>query len=293
VNVYEFLRERSETGVQVRTLCHLLGVSPSAYYHWRTQPVSEHRRADKELLERIRTIHRASRDLYGSPRIHDALVEQGIRCSRKRVARLMREHRIRAKTARRFRVTTHRSSSAQLGRCVDLVQRNFRAEHLNRTWTSDITYLWTREGWVYLAVVLDLCSRRVVGWDLSARLTTDLVMNALARALETRRNATQDAGLLVLHSDRGSQYTSSELQLLVQEHGLRQSYGFSCFDNAVTESFFHTLKTEHTRFESFETRQHARRSLFDYIEIFYNRQRKHSTLNMKSPVQFEEQHLSP
>jgi len=250
--------------------------------------VSRHRRVDSELLERIRAIHEASRGIYGSPRIYDALVEEGIRCSRKRVARLMHEHHIRARTARRFRVTTRRASSAE-SCCVDLVRRCFHVQTLNHTWTSDITYLWTREGWIYLAVVLDLCSRRVVGWELSTRLTTELVINALRRALEARRT---DTGL-VLHSDRGSQYTSYEMQLLAQEHGIRQSYGICCFDNAVTESFFHTLKTEHICFETFETRQQARNSLFDYIEIFYNRLRKHSTLDMKSPVQFEEQNLSP
>lgn len=266
-------------------MCEIFGVSRSAYYRWRTHPMSTHRRIDGELLDRIRAVHRASRTIYGSPRIHDALVEQGVHCGRKRVARLMREHYIRAKIARRFKVTTKRSSS-QHG-CIDLVKRSFRSEHLNHTWTSDITYLWTREGWVYLAVVLDMSSRRVVGWELSSRLTTELVTNALVRALRTRYTSRD----LVLHSDRGSQYTSQEMNLLAQEHGIRQSYGFSCFDNAVTESFFHTLKTEHTQFETFETRQQARNSLFDYIEIFYNRNRKHSTLNMKSPVQYEELHF--
>jgi transposase InsO family protein len=199
----------------------------------------------------------------------------------------MQEHRIKAKTVRRFKVTTRQGASAV--QCVDLVKRHFQVQELNRTWTSDITYLWTREGWLYLAVIMDLYSRRVIGWELSARLNTDLVASALKRALQTRGTHTG----LVLHSDRGCQYTSFDLHLIAQEHGIRQSYAFSCYDNAVTESFFHTLKTEHTRFETYETRRQARNSVFDYIEIFYNRQRKHSTLNMKSPVQFEEQHLSP
>ena len=249
--------------------------------------MSNHRRADERLLEHIRAIHHASRGLYGSPRVHAELVAEGIRCSRKRIARLMRVHQIRAKTVRRFRITTRSGEATQ--RCVDLVKRRFSVERPNRIWTSDITYLWTREGWAYLAVVLDLHSRRVVGWELRARLTTELVTTALARALQTRHTANG----LVLHSDRGVQYTSQDMRLLVHEQGFQQSYGFSCFDNAVTESFFHTLKTEHIRFETFETRQQARASLFDYIEVFYNRQRKHSTLGMKSPVQFEEQHLSP
>lgn len=199
----------------------------------------------------------------------------------------MQEHHIRAKTVRRFRVTTQ--SDRTPSRCIDRLQRHFSVQHPNRTWTSDITYLWTHQGWAYLAVILDLHSRRVVGWELSARLTSDLVTKTLQRALETR----VPTHGLVLHSDRGTQYTSQEMQLLARDHGILQSHGFSCFDNAVTESFFHTLKTEHVRFETFETREQARTSLFDYIEVFYNRQRKHSTLGMKSPVQFEEQNLSP
>jgi len=282
--VYEFIREYSGTS-PVRTFCRVLGVSPSAYYHWRSEPVSTHRRVDGELLERIGAIHDASRALYGSPRIYATLRQEGIHCSRKRVARLMREHGIRAKTARRFRVTTR---SGRFGhRSVDLVQRCFRVEEPNRIWTSDITYLWTREGWVYLAVILDLYSRRVVGWELGSRLSSELVTAALQRALSTR---SPSAGL-VLHADRGTQYTADQLHRLAREHGLRQSHGLSCFDNAVTESFFHTIKTEHVYFEHFESRYQVRSSIFDYIEIYYNRQRKHSTLGMLSPTQFEEKLL--
>ena len=243
--------------------------------------MSTHQKADTELLDRIAAVHQASRGVYGSPRVHDALKGEGIRCSRKRVAKLMREHHLRAKTVRRFRVTTH---SGRLRRpCVDLIQRRFDIGSVNRIWTSDITYLLTGQGWMYLAVVLDLSSRRVVGWELSTRLTTELVTMALQRALDTREVAPG----LILHSDRGTQYTSQEVGLMIREHGLRQSHGLSCYDNAVTESFFHTLKTEHLQFEHFETRDHARASLFDYIEIFYNRQRKHSTLGMISPEQYE------
>lgn len=259
----------------------MLGVSRSAYYHHRAHPMSTHQKADTELLDRIAAVHQASRGVYGSPRVHDALKGEGIRCSRKRVAKLMREHHLRAKTVRRFRVTTH---SGRLRRpCVDLIQRRFDIGSVNRIWTSDITYLLTGQGWMYLAVVLDLSSRRVVGWELSTRLTTELVTMALQRALDTREVTPG----LILHSDRGTQYTSQEVGLMIREHGLRQSHGLSCYDNAVTESFFHTLKTEHLQFEHFETRDHARASLFDYIEIFYNRQRKHSTLGMISPEQYE------
>jgi transposase InsO family protein len=192
----------------------------------------------------------------------------------------MREHHLQAKTVRRFKVTTRARRSG-----VDLVQRHFEVDRPNRIWVSDITYIRTGEGWVYLAVVLDLHSRRVVGWELGARLTSALITSAVYRALESR---SIDAGL-ILHSDRGGQYTGDEMQAVIGTHGLRQSLGLSCYDNAVAESFMHTIKSEHIQFQEYETRSQVRPSLFDYIEVFYNHQRKHSTLGMKSPVQFEEQ----
>jgi putative transposase len=280
MKIYGFIGEQSSDRA-VGSLCRVLGVSRSAYYHHRAHPVSRRQQADSALLDRITDIHQASRGVYGSPRVHAALKTEGIRCGRKRVARLMRQHHLRAKTVRRFRVTTRPSHSRR--QWIDLIQRRFDIGQANRVWTSDITYLLTAQGWMYLAVVLDLSSRRVVGWELSTRLTTELVTMALQRALETREVA---AGL-VLHSDRGTQYTSQELGLMVREHGIRQSHGLSCYDNAVTESFFHTLKTEHLQFEHFETKDQVRASLFDYIEVFYNRQRKHSTLGMISPEQYE------
>jgi len=283
--VYEFICERS-TVSPVRQLCRVLGVSPSAYYRWRAEPVSEHAKADEQLLKRIRSIHQAHRGVYGSPRVHDSLHDEGIRCSKKRVARLMREHDIRAKTVRRFKVTTRSDRSKQ---CVDLVSRDFHVQEPNRIWSSDITYIPTREGWVYLVIILDLHSRRVVGWELGARLTANLLTSALDRALAARNIS---AGL-ILHSDRGSQYTGEQLQMVIKRHGLKQSFAFSCYDNAVSESFMHTIKSEHIQFQEFRARDDVRQSIFDYIEVFYNRQRKHSTLGMKSPVQFEEQHLSP
>lgn len=244
-------------------------------------------RTDARLLERIRTIYKTTRGLYGAPRIHDALVDEGIRCGRKHVARLMQHYDIRAKTVRCFKTTTRANRGAHLD--MDRVQRRFAVDRPNRIWLSDITYIGTREGWVYLAVILDLHSRRVVGWELGARLTADVLMSALQRALSTRRVAPG----LILHSDRGSQYTCEEVRVLTERHGLQQSFGVSCYDNAVAESFMHTIKTEHIQFQKFQTRDDVRQSLFDYIEVFYNRQRKHSTLGMKSPVQFEEQHWSP
>jgi transposase InsO family protein len=195
----------------------------------------------------------------------------------------MRLHGIRAKTVRRYKVTTRSGSSQAIP--TDLVQRNFTAVAPDRVWTTDITYIWTHEGWAYLAVVLDLFSRMIVGWELSSRLTASLVTSAMNRAISCRR---PEEGL-ILHSDRGSQYASDEYVELVKEHQFQRSMGRtgSCYDNAVTESFFHTLKTEHINFYRYETRVEARTSIFDYIEIFYNRQRKHSTINNMSPVQYE------
>ena len=244
---------------------------------------------NRELLLLVQQIHHQSRRLYGSPRIWDALRERGIHCGRHRVARLMRLHGIRAKTVRRYKVTTRSRSGQAIA--SDLVHRNFRADTPNRVWTTDITYIWTREGWTYLAVVLDLFSRMIVGWELSSRLTASLVTSAMNRAISWRE---PDEGL-ILHSDRGSQYASDEVVELAKEHHFQRSMGRtgSCYDNAVTESFFHTLKTEHVNFYRYETRLEARTSIFDYIEVFYNRQRKHSTINNMSPVQYELNQLVP
>jgi putative transposase len=283
VKRYEFIREQRSVR-SVRRMCRVLAVSPSAYYHWQSRGLSARCQADAQLLERISAIQRANRGVYGSPRILVALQREGVRVSRKRVARLMRQNGLHAKTVRRFKVTTRRGRPRTIG--VDLVQRHFQIDQPNRLWASDITYIWTREGWTYLAVVLDLYSRRVVGWELSSRLTTDLVTQALSRALMARGSSPG----LVFHSDRGCQYTSDELTELLEQHGLQQSLGYSCYDNAVSESFMHTIKTEHLQFVRFETRDAVRPSIFDYIEAFYNQHRIHSTLGMNSPAQFEQLH---
>jgi putative transposase len=277
---YRFIHD-NQNEIPVQRMCHELNISRSSYYSWCQSTPTARERQNGELLEQIRDIHQQSRRTYGSPRIYHCLRQQGIRCSHKRIARLMHIHGIRAKMVRRFKVTT-RSNQAV---APDLVQRRFITNQPNRIWTSDITYVWTREGWVYLAVVLDLCSRMIVGWEISSRLTADLVTTAVERALYWRKPAED----LILHSDRGSQYASTQLHSLAKEQSLCLSMGRtgSCYDNAVTESFFHTLKTEHIYFQHFETRQDARTSIFDYIETFYNQQRLHSTLGNCSPVQFE------
>ena len=279
---YQFIREQQHQ-IDVKRLCAVLQVSRSAYYSWQRAAISAREIQNQELVKHIAEIHQHSHRTYGSPRIWHALRQQGIRCSRKRIARLMHIHGIRAKMMQRFKLTTHSRSTQVMA--PDLVQRQFIVHQPNRVWTSDITYIWTREGWAYLAVVLDLCSRMIVGWEVSSRLTASVVTTAVKRALYWREPSED----LILHSDRGSQYASTELRSLAKEQMLHLSMGKtgSCYDNAVTESFFHTLKTEHIYFHHYDTRQEARLSIFEYIETFYNQRRLHSTLGNLSPMQFE------
>jgi putative transposase len=285
---YRFIREQEHI-MPVRGLCALLHVSRSAYYRWRKIGPSRREQHNETLLSAIYEVHHQSRQIYGSPRICDALRLRGFICNRKRVARLMHLSGICAKTVRRFKVTT-RSRAAHTV-TPDLVQRRFVASSPNRVWTTDITYIWTREGWTYLAVVLDLFSRMIVGWETSPRLSASLVTSALRRAISYRRPTEG----LILHSDRGSQYTSDQLRSFAKEQSIQLSVGRtgSCYDNAVTESFFHTLKTEHVYFHCYETRQDARTSIFDYIETFYNQNRLHSTIGNLAPAKYELQFAVP
>ncbi len=279
---YQFITDHKHL-MSMKKLCAVLQVSRSAYYSQRQTALSARETQNQELVKRIQAIHQHSHRTYGSPRICGALRQQGVFCNHKRVARLMHRHGIRAKMVRHFKLTTRSRSTQTMA--PDLVQRQFTVGQPNSVWTSDITYIWTREGWAYLAVVLDLYSRMIVGWELSSRLTTKLVTSAVKRALYWRKPSED----LILHSDRGAQYASSELLSLAKEQNLLLSMGNtgSCYDNAVTESFFHTLKTEHVYFQHFDTRLDARTSIFDYIETFYNQHRLHSTLGNRSPMQFE------
>lgn len=268
---------------RLEPMCRVLKLSRSAYYHW-----SQHRDQrclNEELKKEIRYIHNQSRKTYGSPRITLELRRQGKHYNRKRIARLMRQDGIYAKMKRRFKVTTR--TTARQPVAENLVRKQFVAEGMNQLWTSDMTYVWTREGWLYLAVVLDVYSRRIVGYAMSNRLTAALVTGALEQALMHR--AVRDG--LVFHSDRGSQYASNEVRQILKFNNIRQSMSStgSCYDNAITETFFHTLKTELTYWERYQTRDEARRNIFEYIEVFYNRQRLHSALGYKPPVEFEQQ----
>lgn len=265
----------------VRRLCLALQVSVSGYYAACGRAISARRQRQAVLTERIQLVHARSRATYGAPRIHAELTCQGERCCKNTVARLMRQAGILPKTVRRFRITT---DSRNTKASPNLLGRVFSAAKPNERWLTDITFILTREGWLYLAVILDLHSRAVVGWAMRERLDGKLVMDALGMALD-RRGAAPD----ILHSDQGTLYTITAYRALLQERGIRQSMSrkADCWDNAPMESFFHTLKTELVVHCDYKTREQARSSLFEYMEVFYNRQRRHSTLDYQTPLEFE------
>jgi len=267
----------------VEKMCRALQVSSSGYYRWRKGDESSRGKENEALLWQIRLIHTRHRQRYGSPRITEELREQGHRCSENRVARLMRKNGIAAKTKRKFKITTQSKHSLPVAE--NLVKGAFTASAPNRLWVSDITYVWTAEGWLYLLAILDVFNRQVVGWSMSNRLTQELVLNALKQAV-WRRKLTSGC---IFHSDRGSQYAGYAFRTLLQNHGFLQSMSGkgNCYDNAIMETFFHTLKIELVYFESYLTRNEAKISIFKYIEMYYNRIRRHSALNYKSPVDFE------
>ncbi len=271
----------------VALMCRVLHVSRSGYYAWCKRPAAERRRQDQRLTLEVAAIHAESRGRYGSPRVHAELRDRGQRIARKRVARLMRTAGLRARVRRRFRCTTDSKHGMPIK--GNLLARRFAMSTPNAGWVSDITYLWTFEGWLYLAIVLDLFSRRVVGWALSERLERGVALDALGMALKGRR----PAGGMLHHSDRGSQYASQEYQQLLAAHGILSSMSRSgnCWDNAVAESFFATLKLELVYETQWRTREEARSALFEYLELFYNRQRRHSALGYLSPNQFEQHHV--
>lgn len=265
-------------------MCRLLGVSRSGYYAWSKAGISKRHRENAMILGRIREVYKISRGTYGSPRITDELRAGGMMHSRKRIARLMRINRIAAKTKRRFKATTY--SGHKLPVAPNLLTKPFGAMGTDRIWVSDITYVWTDEGWLYLAVILDLFSRRCVGWAMSNRITAGLVLRAFNQAI-LRRNPGKG---LIFHSDRGVQYASEAFRNVLTRHGCIQSMSAkgNCYDNAVAESFFHTLKTEYVYFEKYGTRDEAQSGIFEYIEVFYNRTRRHSAIGSSSPVDFEQ-----
>ena len=285
---FRFIQDHREEW-PVRFMCEVLGVSVSGYYAWRCRPESARASANQNLLADVRRLHAQHRGRYGSPRMHAALRAEGRGVSRGRIERLMRQHGIRAAAARRFRPMTTDSHHG-LPVAPNLLEQRFVASAPNQVWLADITYVPTGEGWLYLAMVLDLATRKVVGWAMRDHLRTELVAAALVMA--TQRQRPGPGG--IHHSDRGSQYASGEYRKLLTKAGMKASMSRTgnCYDNAPMESFFHTLKVELVHQRRWATRDEARRDLFSYVEGYYNRQRMHSALGYLSPEQAERQMAS-
>ncbi len=269
----------------VRRMCAVLRVSRAGYFAWRDRPANRHGEEDRALTTRIQSIHQRSRQTYGSPRIHQELQAQGTPISRKRVERLMRESGIQVRPRARFVPTTDSNHSFPVA--PNLLQQDFTATAPNRRWVTDITYVLTSEGWLYVAGIMDLYSRRLVGWAMGSHMDRSLVLGALEMAVKQRR---PPPGLLH-HSDRGSQYASLDYRQALAGHGMRASMSnrACCYDNAAMESFWHTLKGELISKRRFQTRAEATQAIFEYIEVFYNRLRRHSSIGYVSPMEFEQQ----
>lgn len=284
---YAFIKDHCQD-YKVTRLIAALDVSSSGYYDWIDRPESQRSKSNTALVTKISVFHKASRGIYGSPRVHKDLEEHGESVSVNRVARLMRANNIQSKMARKFVITTN--SKNTLAPAPDRLQRNFKVQQPNVAWVSDTTFIATRQGWLYLAVVLDLYSRKVIGWSMGNNNNAQLVEDALTMA-SWRRGKREN---IIVHSDRGSTYASSTYQQLLRDNELicSMSRKGECLDNAVAESFFGTLKTEMVDHEDYLTKAEAKRSLFEYIEIFYNRQRRHSYLGYISPEEYERRSAS-
>jgi transposase InsO family protein len=280
---FSFIREHRGRW-PVAAICRVLKVSRSGFFAWLKRPASKQERRRRDLIEKIRVAHQENRELYGSPRVHRALLIDGEVVSRNTVAKLMRQEKIRARNKRKFTPRTtesrHRHPIAE-----NLLDRQFQSSGPDRKWVADITYVPTDEGWLYLAGVLDCFSRKIVGWSMADHMETDLVSDALRMALIHRGPSKE----LLHHSDRGVQYASEDYQHLLKSHGLTASMSGKgdCWDNAMMESFWATLKTELIHQSSYATREQARAAIFEYIEVFYNRKRLHSSLGYVSPESFE------
>jgi transposase InsO family protein len=279
---YAWIKENTSE-FAVDTMCKFMQVSRSAYYDWLQREPTDNEKEDAELIAIICTLFSKSRATYGTRRIKKALAQQGRIISRRRIGRLMQEAGLACKTKRKFKATTN--SKHDLPIAENRLQREFTVAKPNQVYVGDITYIHTQEGWLYLAVVIDLYSRQVVGWSMAERMQAALVNDALTMAVWKRKPAKG----LIWHTDRGSQYASDSHRLLLVQHGIVQSMSRKgdCWDNAVSESFFHTLKTELVNHESYQTREKAKQSVFEYIEVFYNRERLHSSNDYLSPVDYE------
>lgn len=264
-------------------MCTVLQVSRSGFYAWHNRVPSQRTERQQQLVQEIRRVHVGLQD-YGSPRVHRELVARQVQCSKNTVAKLMQQNEIAARTRRKFRVVTTDSDHV-LPIAPNILEQNFTVKTVNQVWLTDFTYIPTAEGFLYLCTVLDLCSRRIVGWAVSDRIDAALALAALQQAIDLRRPA---SGLIV-HSDRGSQFASLEYQQRLAHHGFRQSMSRrgNCYDNAPMESFFRSFKVEHVYWHDAATREEAARGVLEYIERFYNRTRRHSSLDYCSPVDWE------
>jgi transposase InsO family protein len=280
---FQFIKDHRDE-FPVNRMCKVLDVSPSGYYAWRHRPPSAREMANRELVKKIEVVYNDSDQTYGSPRIYRELKDQGVACSENRVARLMRLRGLQAKQSRHYKATTKRNKAHPVA--PNLLKRNFVADRPDQTWLADITYIPTVEGWLYLAAVLELYSRQIAGWAMSERMTSDLTMDALKMAIQRR----QPEPGLIHHSDQGSQYTDSDYQALLKDHGMQVSMNGvgNWYDNAPMESFFGTLKSERVHHSLYHTRDEAKTDLFHYIEGFYNRRRRHSALDYLSPEAYEQ-----
>ena len=281
---YRFVDTHKKTW-PVRLMCRVLNISTSGYYDWRGRSESAQSRSNRVLDSQIRQIYDEHKQRYGVPRITDELKDRRLRCSENRVARRMQKLGLKGIQAKKFKRTT--DSDHDKPAAPDLIEQDFTALAANQKWVSDLTYIWTDEGWLYLAVIMDLYSRAIIGWSMGKRMTQQLMCDALTMAL-FRRGFPKG---VIIHSDRGSQYCSKLYQGLIKNMGLRCSMGrrATCYDNAAMESFFHSLKVELIHRQRYKTRQSAKGAVFEYIEIYYNRKRKHSAIGYKIPMLFEQQ----
>ncbi len=279
---YEFIRKISHE-FPVSRICQVLNVSNSGYYGWIRNPKSKRELENEEILKEIKHFHVLSGERYGSPKIYHDLRDAGIKCGLNRVERLMRINNIRAKMKKKFKVTTNSKHNYPVAQ--NILERNFSVNEMNKVWVSDITFIDTAEGWLYLCTIMDLYSRLIVGWSMNSHMRTGLVKDAFDMAYNRRKPLES----LIFHSDRGSQYASKEFTKILESKKciVSMSRKGNCWDNACAESFFHTLKTEEVHFNFYKTRAEAKRSIFEYIEVFYNRARRHSYLGYLSPVNFE------
>lgn len=279
---YAFIKQHREEH-KISRMCEVLKASPSGFYEWLDRPESIRAKENRRLTCKIVSFHRRSRGIYGSPKVHRDLMADGESCGVNRVARLMRQAGVQSKMARKFVITT--DSKNTQAPAPDLIKRRFTVARKNLCWVSDTTFVATRQGWLYLAVILDLYSRQVIGWSMADKNNSQLVGDALMMAI-LRRGYKEG---VIVHSDQGSTYASGQYQKLLLEHDLTCSMARKgeCLDNAVAESFFGTLKNELVYHEDFKTRGEARLAIFEYIEVFYNRQRRHASLGYLTPLEFE------